>query len=174
MRFLLNIVVLLASLLMPYPCFAAQNDRFTGPATHSQTGVAKYGFALALTAEASSVPLGTPIWVTVEIRNVSGGTEYASAESRAGGYDFTIVNSATGKSVPRNLRSTFGLDAISVSMRGRTVPANTSFYSKFRLDELYEFTERGTYTVEVTTARLRVNGQNVQMGPSNKISITVT
>jgi hypothetical protein len=132
-----------------------------------------YGFASSLTSDSATAPRVGPMWVTVEIRNVSGTTQYAQIPPRTGAFEFTIADQATGKVVQRNLNSTFGLDDVGGPPEGRPISANTSIYLRFRLDRLYRFTGPGVYTVRATTLRVLVNGRHVLLPPSNAITVSV-
>jgi hypothetical protein len=179
---LLLVMTLLTSLVTNRPCAADQlSERYTEAAGRSVAGAAMLGFALSLTSDNATAALDGPIWVTLEIRNVSGGTEYAQFPPR-GGFVFTIVNEATGKIVPFNPLSTFGLDSVGGPAEGRPVPPRSSMYLRFLLDKQYSFTDRGTYSVTVTTAHLNIksaranypyHAQHVSLHPSNTITITV-
>ena len=167
-------VVLSLSAALVGPGAAQPSERFAGPSQRTSTGAAADGFSLALITDTPKVQLGAPIWVTLEIRNVTRTTQYAWAGSRHAGFAFTIIDVASGKSLQRNPYSTFGLDSIGGPFQGMAIPTGTSIYLKFRLDSLYEFSRAGTYSVRATKAQIVVNGREVLMPPSNAVMITVS
>jgi hypothetical protein len=117
-------------------------------------GVPQVGLALSLTSN-SSVHFGDPVYVELEMRNVS--DEQASASlGLAADDDFSIVNRDTGEAVtrvpgPPNLRAATGFLA-----GGLTLLPRRSSYWRIRLDELYQITKPGTYSVQVTTKSMHV------------------
>lgn len=144
---------------------------YGGTARNTPAGTPLDGFAVALSTDSSVVAFGQAIWVTVEIRNIRGTLQHAYVGSRNGGYDFRIIEQRTGKTVPRNEQSTFGLDSVGGPFLGNPVPPNRSVFLKFDLDSLYAFSERGIYTVQVNAAHITVNGHAVTMPPSNQITL---
>jgi hypothetical protein len=87
--------VLLVSLLAR-PCPASQS-------------AANPGFAIVLSAETPTVHLHDPIWVTVQITNVSGVPQEAWFGPRFL-YNFRIVENETGSVVASNPWNEFGYD----------------------------------------------------------------
>jgi hypothetical protein len=144
---------------------------YGGTAKITPAGAPLDGFAVALSADSSIVAFGQPTWVTVEVRNVSDTLQHTYVGSRNGGFDFRIIEQRSGKAVPRNEQSTFGLDSVGGPFLGMPVPANHSVFLKFDLQSLYEFGERGNYTVQVSAAHIAVNGHRVTMPPSNQITV---
>ena len=59
--------------LMRMPTVASEDQRHVSHAHQTATGPSAYGFALSLSPSSVSVTRGQPIWVTLEVRNVSGG-----------------------------------------------------------------------------------------------------
>jgi hypothetical protein len=98
--------------------YSAYQGRSKGPSLHTPAGQPAYGFAVALMADSTSAPVGKPLWVTLELRNVSGTLQYASTFARGDGI---------------KANTTFGLDAISGPLIGKPVPAATSMFLKFDL-----------------------------------------
>jgi hypothetical protein len=174
MRNALTAFSLAALLTAPQPGLPQQRELYWGAAGRSATGPAYDGFALSLTADATTVHLGAPIWVTVELRNVSGRTESASFGSRHAGYYFTVINKQTGAITPRDPSAVFGLDSVRGQPPGSgpIVPANVSFYGRFRLDILYPVKTAGSYSVQVTRGLPIVNYKSALM-KSNAITITI-
>jgi hypothetical protein len=173
---------LLVSLFAAVPCGAQQNEPYVAPATNTPAGAATSGFALALAVDQSKVPfdypgMGTIIWVTMEIRNVSGTTMHANVFARSlyqffnSAYQFTVINTRTGALVPTNPKASFSRDSVGGPGVGRALSPNTSIFLKFRLDDLYNFSEPGIYSVRVTTAPLIVSGHLVSLPPSNPVTI---
>jgi hypothetical protein len=139
---------------------------------HGPTGASAAGFALSLTARANPVHLGTPIWVTVEVRNTSGAIQSAWFGSRHSSYVFTITSQSTGAIVPPNPHNAFGLDMVTWPYGGRPIDPGTSLYLPCRLDLLYTFTESGTYSVKVTDGEPAIDGKSVKL-QSNAIAVTI-
>lgn len=168
----LLVPLILVTTLAAQPGLAnLQRELYGGPSGQTPSGPQRGGFALSLSRGDATAHLGGPIWVTVELRNVSGRTEGAFFGSRNPNYQFAIVNQRTGQQVPR-VNSAFGLDASSGPPNGHLIYAGTSLYGKFRLDELYKFTEPGKYSVRVQQGVPIINGQALQLG-SNSITIIV-
>jgi hypothetical protein len=122
-------------------------------------GLPQVGLALSLAGD-SSVHFGDPIYVELEMRNVS--DEQASASlGLVADDDFSIVDRDTGEAVtrvpgPPSLRAATGLLA-----GGLTLLPRRSSYWRIRLDELYQITKPGTYSVQVTTKPIHVrNGDD--------------
>jgi hypothetical protein len=167
---LLTLAVLVLATMQP--CFSDEPERYSGGAASSPTGPPFDGFALSLTANTTTAHLNAPIWVTVELRNISGREERAQFGSRFGGYYFAVVNKNTHAVVKRDPNAVFGLDSVRGTSRGPIVPANTSFYGKFRLDLLYAIAQPGVYSVQVTRGLPIINNKAAVL-QSNAIMITV-
>jgi hypothetical protein len=174
MRSLLIITQVLILVCGFSPCSAQPNERYSGTAGRGPSGPNLQGFALALAADSPNVRMGDPVWVTLELRNISGSLGHASVGSRNDDYEFTIVNRATGETVARNPHPRWGNDSIGGGLLGFGVPAGTSVYLRFKLDALYEFTGPGTYSVQVTGTHLTVGGHPANLHPSNTVLITMT
>jgi hypothetical protein len=151
---------------------ASDQRRHPGQAGHTDTGAAAFGFAVSLNADNLTVPVGGPIWVTVELRNVSGTLQHATAGARAN-FDFVIVGRGSARAVPRKRDSLFGLDSIGGPALGWPVPADTSIFLPFRLDQMYTFAQPGTYEIRVVRSEVLVNGSVVHLPASNQISLTL-
>ena len=166
-----GLVVLLLA-LSPYN---ADVGRSKGPSSHTPAGSPAHGFALALTADNSAVALGQPVWITLEVRNVTGMLQYASTFARGDSeaFQFSVVNSSSHQVAARNPKSAFGSDSIGGPMSGLPVPATNSMFLKFQINELYEMPQAGTYVVRLENMRLRVNGRIVSMPASNSVSVTL-
>lgn len=160
--------------ISPLP-FSAERDRqatgiFEDTEGDSPTGAPSHGFVISLTTDVSSAPLGAPLTVTVELRNVSGRPQYAFFGSRDPSYDFAIRNPTTGQILAsphphaRNT-TTAGL------WKSSLVYPGTSVYGTFRLDSLYRFPRAGTYKVSVAGHPI-INGVPVTLR-SNTIAITI-
>jgi hypothetical protein len=149
-----------------------QRELYEGAAGQTAIGPPYEGFALSLTADTPTVHLGAPIWVTVELRNISGRDGTAQFGPRFGGYYFTVINQTTHAVVKRDPNALFGLDSIRGTDRGPIIPANVSFYGKFRLDILYPITQPGPYSVQVTRGQPIIDNKLAVL-QSNSISITV-
>jgi len=148
---------------------------------HTPWGTAAHGLVLSLTADRAVVRLGDPIRVVVELRNVSGRTQQVFYGKRSSTYEFAIVNRRNGRAVPHwpPPRQTLGGGSYYRFSPIRLDPA-TSAYEAFRLERLYQFTEPGVYSVQVTKATVGLafpNGavrHNALELRSNTIVITVT
>jgi hypothetical protein len=137
-------------------------------------GSPQVGLALSLTGD-SSVHFGDPIYVKLEMRNVSDQQASASLGVVAGD-DFSIVDRDTRESIarvpgPLNLRAATGLVGGGVTLLPRR-----SMYWRIRLDELYQITKPGTYSVQVTKKLIHaMNGDDSGKATlrSNMIAIHV-
>lgn len=151
--------VLLVSLLAR-PCPASQSA--TNP-----------GFTIALSTETTTVNLHDPIWVTVQITNVSGVPQEAWFGPRFL-YQFQIVENETGSVVASNPWNRFGYDPY--MGREYMVAPGDSMSGRFRLDLMYEFKAPGVYTIKVTKIGAIGNAMKLLVlhpMPSNTITITV-
>jgi hypothetical protein len=146
-------------------------DWYGGAAGHGPTGAPVDGFALSLTRQQSSVHLGGPIWVAVEVRNVSGKMQDAWFGSRHSSYAFMVVNRDSKAIMPRK-HNTFGLVTFSGPPNGHPVYPGDSLYGQFRLDLLYDITAPGTYSIQVSDGRPAINGKALHL-QSNTITITI-
>jgi hypothetical protein len=152
----------------PQTVLQLESSPYGGPAGRGPTGPPRGGFLLSLTALNGSTRTGSPIWVTVEVRNISGVEQDISYGARYY-YEFTIVNTKTGIKMPHNPNGSFGLDPF---LGFRPLPPNTSMYGGFRLDILYQVTDPGTYSVQVAKGPISVSGRSLIL-QSNTITITV-
>lgn len=168
-------IISLGALLLAMAPYNADIGRSKGPSNHTPTGPQAHGFALALTTDQSVVAIGQPVWVTLEIRNVTGTLQYASTFARgdSDAFQFSVINTSINHSAPLNPHNTFGADSIGGPMIGLPVPANTSVFLKFRINELYEMPTSGTYVIRAKGVRLRINGQIVSMPGSNSVNVTL-
>lgn len=167
-----NIYIALLLLLSLTVRPAFPQDIYRGSMAATPAGEPLEGFALSLTTRESTVRLGSPILVTVELRNASGNAQHALFGSRHSNYDFKILNLKTGSVVAANSNNAFGLVSVDGEGYGWPIQPRTSIYGPFRLDLLYQFREPGTYSVEVTRGQNVVNGKLISLR-SNTIRITV-
>ncbi len=152
----------------------------TAASRHTPWGTAVHGLLLSLTVDRAVVRLGDPIRVVVELRNVSSRTQQVFYGKRSSTYEFAIVNRRSGRAVPHwpPPRQTLGGGSYSLPRPIGLSPA-TSAYEAFRLERLYQLTEPGTYSVQVTKATVGLafpNGAvryNALELSSNTIVITV-
>jgi len=139
---------------------------YYGPSEHSPTGPAVDGFALSLRPEASTFHLGSPIWVTLEVRNVSG-EPLAVLPVLRDDWDvccgFTVISRKTGAVVPAGPNMDFGDGAYSGPGVGRPLSPGKSEYARFPLGVLYRFVEPGTYSVQVTKGQLAIHYKVVML-----------
>jgi hypothetical protein len=133
----------------------AANTLDAGDESNSKpSGVPQVGLALSLTGD-SSVHFGDPVYVDLEMRNVS--DEQASASlGPVADDDFSIIDRDTGEAVTRvpgglNLRAATGFLA-----GGLTLLPRRSLCWRIRLDDLYQIKKPGTYSVQVTTKPIHV------------------
>ena len=146
--------------------FGAHN----GPSGSGLSGAPVGGYALSLSADAPVVPLGSPIWVTVELRPVSGDTMRVLYGSRHSSYQFTIVRRSDGGVAPP-VPNDFGVATISGPVCGRVLPAGHSLFGRFQLGEMYAITRPGKYSVTVV-GRPVIDCKPVSI-ESNTITVTV-
>lgn len=131
---------------------------------HEPAGAAFGSLALSLRPEKIAVHLGDPLWVTAELRNVSGRTQriYDRAVS------FTIVARKTAQYVPPDPDVNSGAPVATLKLAPRT-----STYTRFRLDTSYQLRAPGTYSAIATSARSPGLGKYPVMLKSSPIAITV-
>ena len=142
----------------------------TLPSAKTPVGPTEGGFALSITADAPTVRLGSPIWVTVELRPISDQGAKVEYGSRHSSYVFTIMRQPNETVAPA-IPNTFGLAAISGPWCGRAIPAGHSTFGRFQLDEMYAITKPGTYSISVL-GRPVIDCKPVMM-QSNSITVTV-
>jgi hypothetical protein len=170
-RWLLGFITALT--ITALPCAAQRTNQYGIAPGTSLTGPPTHGFALSLTADSRVYYLGSPILVTVEVRNVSGRPHVALFGSPNLSYGFQIVNALTKTVVGRNEHSEFGFGRVSVPLQGGwPMPVGTSMYGKFRLDMLYNFRSPGIYSVQVTKGMPVIDRRRVML-TSNAIHIIV-
>lgn len=133
-------------------------------------GPASHGFALGLNADWLKTDLGAPLFIKVELRNVSGRPRGASFGSPSSDYHFQVVNKQTGAVVARAPTSTITEAANRSGAPYHHVDPDTSLYSSFWLNKLFSFTQGGTYSVRVT-GHPTIDGQRVTV-ESNPIDVT--
>ena len=104
------------------------------------------GFALSLTADSPTATLGSPIWVTVELRPISDRGSRVLYGSRHSAYTFAVTRQSDGSTAP-HVPNGFGLATISGPPCGRGVSPGTSIFGRFDLNQTYAITKPGTYTV---------------------------
>lgn len=142
----------------------------TLPSAKTPGGPTVAGFALSLTADEPAVALGSPIWVTVELRPVSAQGARVWYGSRHSDYAFRITRRPNGTLVSA-VPNSFGLATISGPDCGRPIPEGHSMFGRFQLDEMYALTKSGTYSITVTgTPIIECKPTTIQ---SNTIAITV-
>ena len=138
-----------------------------GEIADTRAGSVSHGFALSLTADWASAELGRPIFVKVELRNVSGRPQIAAFGSSRSDYEFVIVNAQTGARALRDPKGWLRIPA--GSSESRLYP-DSSLYATFSLTDLYRFSESGTYSVRVVGHPV-INGQRVTL-ESNPVQVT--
>ncbi len=143
---------------------------YEAAAAQTPTGPALHGFALSLASSIISTRVGTPLELTVELRNISGEPQYASFGSRQSDYRFTIVGRTTNVTTANRPKS-FERASNSGTWSVTPLYPGASLYGTFRLDSLYRFTAPGTYTVKVE-GRPIINGTRLTL-QSNTIAITL-
>lgn len=138
MRFFLAVVTLIVTIGV-----TPSEEIFAGKSTSAPVGQPLKGFAVSLAPTVSTMQLGSPIIVTVEIRNVSGSVQQASVGSRIASFTFDIVDTVGNERVARNVHTTFGIDALGGPKNGRPWGAGRAVFLPFRLDLLYNFKKTG-------------------------------
>jgi hypothetical protein len=131
-----------------------------------------------------AVRVGDPIWVSVELRNTSPESKPIYSELAGGktytlyraDYQFTIVDPANARLVPRNPASSpLSTGPIEIAATVHQLAAETSTFVRFRLDTSYQFAKPGTYKVIVSSfvAYSEPHNLNVSL-KSNPITIAIT
>lgn len=133
-------------------------------------GASSHGFALSLKPDWPKPNPGDPLNVSVELRNVSGAPQSVDFGSRRADYDFQIVSAANGSVVPRNPKADFSSDPKQPAATNRQVYPDTSVYSTFSLNSLYNFSQRGAYSVRLV-GRPTINGKQITL-TSNTVELT--
>jgi hypothetical protein len=118
----------------------------TLPSATTPVGPTVNGFALSLTADSPTATLGSPIWVTVELRPISDRGSRVLYGSRHSAYTFAVTRQSDGSTAP-HVPNGFGLATISGPPCGRGVSPGTSIFGRFDLNQTYAITKPGTYTV---------------------------
>jgi hypothetical protein len=163
------VVVVLACVLS---ASADQTPDYRGPAGTSPTGPPQSGFALSIEPDSAAYFLGTPMWITVEVRNVSGRDQGGELSSLHSDFEFLIKNSVTGAVVAYNRDNVFGIGHGSYFRGGLPIPKNTSMYARLPLGLLYSFKWPGLYAVQVVKGRPMIHDKPLAL-KSNIITITV-
>jgi hypothetical protein len=127
------------------------------PSGHSPAGAQKDGLALSLTSPGSPL-FDDPIYVDLELRNVSHDDRGAALGLGPLLFDFSIVNQETGETLPRITAGEPDLRAVRGMLGSRGLFPGRSAYARVQLDALYKFTKPGTYSVQVTRAPMHAGG----------------
>lgn len=128
------------------------------PAGHSPTGATVDGFALSLSSDGTTVPLGVPVSLTLEVRNVSGHPKATSFASRQAVYALTIFNQNTGETA---LQQWGPAGAAPTTFQ---FPADTSLEIRYGVIGrlmMNWFPTPGNYFLQATVARPAPNGGSV-------------
>lgn len=133
-------------------------------------GPTAHGFGLSLTADQPAITLGSPIWVTVELRPASLQRARVEYGSRHTNYTFRIASLQDGLVAPA-LQNLFGLATLSGPQCGRQIPDGDSIFGRFQLDEMYAITKPGRYSITVSGMPI-IECTPVKI-QSNTISITI-
>jgi hypothetical protein len=165
MRFFLAAITLIVTIAV-----TSSDEIFAGKSTSASAGKPLKGFALSLAPNVSTVQLGSPIIVTVEVRNVSGSQRRANVGPRDDVL-FKIVDIATNEPVALKSTSTFGLDRLGGPNNGRPWGPDRAVFLPIRLDLLYNFKKAGTYAVNVSKMVLNINGVYTTLPPSNIVTL---
>lgn len=143
------------------------------PSSTAIAGAVSHGVALALSTKSSAVTLGTPITITIEIKNLSGRTLILQTPQVASAYAYSVVDLSTGKVVPQRPPSRTGDDVYGgLNMH---VGRGESFTVNVRLDEMVQLDSPGKYRVDVST-KFILNRETMKdlAATSNSITIDVT
>lgn len=145
-----------------------------GEASHAANATACDScVALGLHTDDPVVPFNAPVWVRIDIRNLSGALQQG-AVGPGSGYDFRIVGHTSHRPVPRLRNSTTAYDYLRSFLASSYMKeAGTLASVGFQLDQMYDFGRPGTYDVTGTGGSLRIKGNSVILPPSNTITITL-
>lgn len=124
--------------------------KLNAPSSHNPAGPPRDGLALSLAAVPGYYRIGSPIWVTGEIRNVSSqmlsGRLWPAATAA---FDFTITPAAGG---PPAARTGSGDLLQSVALwNSFIIPPGSSKFFAVRLDKIYQLSAPGQYFVHLDT-----------------------
>jgi hypothetical protein len=136
---------------------------YVGPPHSRPTGAVLDGLALSLTPSTLTVHLGDPMWVTVELRNVSRKIERIYYDVLLGktftvsstGYSFTVVDRKTARYVPTDPEA-----STEVPVATHQLAPKKSVYVRFRLDTSYQFRTPGTYSAIANNMVSSDEGEN--------------
>lgn len=143
------------------------------PSGHSPAGAPQDGLALSLTSPGSAL-FDDPIYVDLELRNVSHDDRGAVLGLGPLLFDFAIVNQGTGETLPRITAGEPDLRAVRGMLGSRGLFPGRSAYARVRLDALYKFTNPGSFSVQVTRAPMRAGGAGNPWGEVTLQSNTIT
>lgn len=130
------------------------------------------GLALTIGSEAAATSEGQPIWIDVELHNLSSSPVNVYGVNISGSYEYKVVNTVTGAVVPPLATPDYHESPGGVYMPA-FIPGQ-SMFARVRLDDLYSLAP-GTYFVTAKSSRFA----DSQFHPlptftSNRIEITVT
>lgn len=142
-----SLQVLLASLL--FGAVTALSSAQVAPSSTATSGPVGHGVAIALSTKSSTVALGTPITITIELKNVSGRLLVLQTPQVASGYAYWVVDLASNTVVqprnpPRSGDDIYG----GLNMH---IGAGESYTLKVRLDDMVRLERPGRYRVTVST-----------------------
>jgi hypothetical protein len=174
------VALCVVTFLVATPCEArGSTGIYVAPSSSWPTGAVLDGFALSLTPSKLTVHLGDPLWVTLELRNVSGKMQRIYYNVMLGktstisstGYSFTIVDRKTARYVPTDPET-----STDVPVTMHQLAPNTSVYLRYRLDTSYQFRTPGAYSAIINNMVSSNEGENYFVRAtlqSNPIAITV-
>src|SRR5580692_7534494 len=135
---------------------------FSDPSGIAPTGAPQHGVALALVPPSTILRSGSPMWITLEFRDVS--TRWVNLNGLSiNHYSLEIVNRATGATVTNpdlaNPDSPAAIDkeirALAGPLGARSLIPNYSAFGAINLDELYQL-KPGSYFVRVVARNVRI------------------
>jgi hypothetical protein len=140
-------------------------------------GLPQRGLALSLTGE-SPVRIGNPIYVRLEVRNVS--DEQVAINWPPVVFDnFSVVDRDTGEAVARIPGPPDLYRAATPFFAGALwLLPRRSLYTRIQLDELYQIKKPGTYSIQLSTDRISVTNahgwHDITTLRSNMIAVNVS
>lgn len=169
------VLALAVAALLLVPMVSRANDQDVSPFTMGQSrmtpsGPETNGFALSLQAN-SSYYAGQPVMVTLEVRNITGITQHLLLGARDSSYQFSVINTSTGRSAARR-PSRSQLDSLGGPSSGRPIPPGHSKFVTIDLADLYVLGP-GQYRVTATEARVVGQHRLFRIGPSNAATFEV-
>jgi hypothetical protein len=146
------------------------------PIASTPVGPTKFGLAVGLSSASSTYHVNQPVSVAIEIRNVSSQTQQLGLGPPSA-YDFSVIDKATGKVVPRDPSAVIR-EPIRASSFGSALPPGKSWVVSIPLSYFYKMDHPGDYAVTVSASRVGLVIDNpplvgVVLDASNTIIIKI-